>query len=149
MVLEACVILLTSSSTLLNFLGFHSRCWLMAFVWARNSRKGHGQKYPPSQRYYSFTCQHRIMQYLNLYGYNKLINKSLLMYIQGSVGDEDWNCIHYVMLTSFFKGHNCGTYWQEYGEIWYHNILCSVLGRSRKWRNITVHLYIWTVYYVR
>jgi hypothetical protein len=37
------------------------------------------------------------------------------MFIQGSVGDEDWNCIHYVMRTS--KRHNCGTYWQEYGEI--------------------------------
>ena len=24
--------------------------------------------------------------------------------------------------------------------------LCSVLGCRRKWRNITVHLYVWTVY---
>jgi len=40
---------------------------------------------------------------LNPYGDNKLLNKNLLMHIQGSVGDDDWNCIRYVMRTSVLR----------------------------------------------
>jgi hypothetical protein len=70
------------------------------------------------------------------------------MYIQGSVGDEDWNCIHYVMLTSVLRdiiAVHIGKSTEKFDTIIF---LCSVLGRNRKWRNITVHLYVWTVYYV-
>lgn len=70
------------------------------------------------------------------------------MYIQGSVGDEDWNCSHYVMLTSVLRDIievHIGKSTEKFDTIIF---LCSVLGPSRKWRNITVHLYVWTVYYV-
>lgn len=43
--------------------------------------------------------------YVVLKSYNdkKLLNKNLLMYVHGSVGDDDWNCIRYVMRTSVLR----------------------------------------------
>jgi len=40
---------------------------------------------------------------LKPYNDNRLLNKNLLMYIQGSVGDDDWNYIRYVMRTSVLR----------------------------------------------
>jgi hypothetical protein len=70
------------------------------------------------------------------------------MYIQGSLGDEDWKCIQYVMLTSVLRdiiAVHIGKITEKFETVIFS---CSVLGPSRKWRNVTLHLYVWTVYYV-